>query len=245
MKIQLILSYDGSKFQGSQTQPHKNSVEDVLKQALSHVGIFSKIVSSSRTDKGVHANNQSVCVECGEHFNDFNRLKQLINRHAHPFIHIKSIKKVDDSFQARYDAKARKYRYIISHDEFDVFRSNYCLFLPKIDTKKANELLKLFIGEHDFSLFMKVGSDTKSPIRTVYKAFCYSHKNKTIIVFKANGFLRAQVRLMVSAVLKGLKYDNGKNLIQDQLQNKKIFTRMPVSPNGLYLNKVFYQPNLS
>ena len=34
MKIQLIYSYDGSKFQGSQTQPHENGVEDELARAL-------------------------------------------------------------------------------------------------------------------------------------------------------------------------------------------------------------------
>ena len=59
MKIQLIYSYDGSKFQGSQTQPHENGVEDELSRALAHVGIFERVVSSSRTDKSVHANNQT------------------------------------------------------------------------------------------------------------------------------------------------------------------------------------------
>ena len=87
MKIQLIFSYDGSKFQGSQTQPHENSVQDALARALAHVGIFGKLVLSSRTDKGVHATAQSAAVECGEHFKDLDRLKNLINRHAHPFIH--------------------------------------------------------------------------------------------------------------------------------------------------------------
>ena len=87
MKIQLIYSYDGSKFQGSQTQPHENGVEDELSRALAHVGIFEKIVSSSRTDKNVHAINQSSSVVCGDHFKNLEHLKELINRHAHPNIH--------------------------------------------------------------------------------------------------------------------------------------------------------------
>ena len=111
MKIQLIYSYDGSKFQGSQTQPHENGVEDELARALAHVGIFERVISSSRTDKSVHANNQSSSVVCGDHFKDLNRLQDLINHHAHPSIHIKRINLVDDSFQARYDAVARSYRY--------------------------------------------------------------------------------------------------------------------------------------
>ena len=42
MKIALVFSYDGSKFQGSQTQPHENGVEDALARALAHVGIFNR-----------------------------------------------------------------------------------------------------------------------------------------------------------------------------------------------------------
>ncbi|WP_169942834.1 tRNA pseudouridine(38-40) synthase TruA [Campylobacter sp. RM15925] len=205
MKIKLIFSYDGSKFQGSQTQPHENGVEDILSSALAHVGIFGKIISSSRTDKDVHANNQVACVECGEHFKDFKKLANLINRHAHPHIHIKQISKVDESFHPRYDAKFRQYRYIINHGEFSPFLSQYYTFLLKFDLKKANELLALFIGEHDFSAFMKLGSEVKSPVRKITKAFCYSRGEKTIIVFKANGFLRAQIRLMIASVFKALE----------------------------------------
>ena len=205
MWLKLVFSYDGSKFQGSQTQPHENGVEDALGVALTHVGIFSKIISSSRTDKGVHANNQVARVECGEHFKDFARLKALINRHAHPAIHVKFIIRVKDDFHPRYDATARAYRYIVNHGEFSPFLSPYETFLPKFDPNLANELLALFVGEHDFSAFMKLGSDVKSPVRRVSKAFCYARGERTIIVFKANGFLRAQVRLMVASVLKALE----------------------------------------
>ena len=243
MKIQLIYSYDGSKFQGSQTQPHENGVEDELSRALAHVGIFEKIVSSSRTDKKVHAINQSSSVICGDHFRNLEHLKELINRHAHPNIHIKRINLADENFQARFDAVARSYRYIIDHGEFDVFSSNYKVFLPKFDIKRANEILRNFIGEHDFSAYMKTGSGTKSPVREIFKAFCYEHKNQTIIVFKANGFLRAQVRLMVANLLKALSIKNGSELINASLNGDLALTRIPAPAEGLYLNRVFYKFN--
>lgn len=211
MRLKLVFSYDGSKFQGSQTQPHENGVEDALGAALAHVGIFSKIISSSRTDKGVHANNQVACVECGEHFKDFARLRSLINRHAHPAVHVKFISRARDCFHPRYDATARAYRYVVNHGEFSPFLAPYETFLPKFDVRLANELLALFVGEHDFSAFMKLGSDAKSPVRRVSKAFCYARGERSIIVFKANGFLRAQVRLMVASVFKALELaKNGK-----------------------------------
>ena len=221
MWLKLVFSYDGSKFQGSQTQPHENGVEDALGAALAHVGIFSKIISSSRTDKGVHANNQVACVECGEHFRDFARLRALINRHAHPAIHVKFISRVKDDFHPRYDATARAYRYVINHGEFSPFLSPYETFLPKFDPNLANELLALFVGEHNFSAFMKLGSDVKSPVRRVSKAFCYARGERTIIIFKANGFLRAQVRLMVASVLKALELAKSGKFRQTQVQEFK------------------------
>ena len=221
MRLKLVFSYDGSKFQGSQTQPHENGVEDALGVALAHVGIFSKIISSSRTDKGVHANNQVACVECGEHFRDFTRLKALINRHTHPAIHVKFISRVKDDFHPRYDATARAYRYVVNHGEFSPFLSPYETFLPKFDLNLANELLALFVGEHDFSAFMKLGSDVKSPVRRVSKAFCYERGERSIIVFKANGFLRAQVRLMVASVLKALELAKNGKFRQTQAQEFK------------------------
>lgn len=221
MWLKLVFSYDGSKFQGSQTQPHENGVEDALGAALAHVGIFSKIISSSRTDKGVHANNQVACVECGEHFKDFTRLKALINRHAHPAVHVKFISRVKDDFHPRYYATARAYRYVINHGEFSPFLSSYETFLPKFDLNLANELLALFVGEHDFSAFMKLGSDIKSPVRRISKAFCYARGERSIIVFKANGFLRAQVRLMVASVLKALELAKNGKFRQTQAQEFK------------------------
>ena len=221
MRLTLIFSYDGSTFQGSQTQPHENGVEDALGATLAHVGIFSKIISSSRTDKGVHANNQVACVECGEHFSDLTRLKVLINRHAHPAVHVKFISRMQDCFHPRYDATARAYRYVINHGEFSPFLAPYETFLPKFDLNLANELLALFVGEHDFSAFMKLGSDVKSPMRHVSKAFCYERGERTIIVFKANGFLRAQVRLMVASVLRALELAKSGKFRQMQTQEFK------------------------
>ena len=90
---------------------------------------------------------------------------------------------------------------------------------------------------------MKTGSDTKSPMREIYKAFCYTHKEQTIIVFKANGFLRGQVRLMVANLLKALKQKDGSELIKSSLNGRPALTRIPAPAEGLYLNRVFYKFN--
>ena len=232
VKLKLVYSYDGSKFSGSQSQPHGRGVEDVLRAALGRVGIFAPLISSSRTDKGVHALRQVSCVECTMHW-ELPRLKELINRHCAPYIFVQHISQVPRDFHPRYDAVARCYRYVLNHGRPSPFLSDFCVFYPRVDLAALNAALANFVGEHDFSEFMKSGSDIKSPVRELYVARAYSFRNLTLINFKANGFLRAQVRLMVANALKSVQ--SGR-----KISFSRALSRIPFPPNGLYLSGVSY-----
>ena len=232
VKLKLVYSYDGSKFSGSQSQPHGCGVEDVLRAALGRMGIFAPLISSSRTDKGVHALRQVSCVECAVHW-ELPRLKELINRHCAPYIFVQHISPVPRDFHPRYDAVARCYRYVLNHGRPSPFLSDFCVFYPRVDLAALNAALTNFIGEHDFSEFMKSGSDIKSPVRELYVARAYSFRNLTLINFKANGFLRAQVRLMVANALKSVQ--SGR-----KISFSRALSRIPFPPNGLYLSGVSY-----
>lgn len=232
VKLKLVYSYDGSKFSGSQSQPHGRGVEDVLRAALGRVGIFAPLISSSRTDKGVHALRQVSCVECAVHW-ELPRLKELINRHCAPYIFVRHISPVPRDFHPRYDAVARSYRYVLNHGRPSPFLSDFCVFYPRVDLAALNAALANFVGEHDFSEFMKSGSDIKSPVRELYVARAYSFRNLTLINFKANGFLRAQVRLMVANALKSVQ--SGR-----KISFSRALSRIPFPPNGLYLSGVSY-----
>jgi tRNA pseudouridine38-40 synthase len=55
------VSYDGTAYHGFQTQPSKNTIQDVLERAVrSLTGESIKITSSGRTDAGVHARCQVI-----------------------------------------------------------------------------------------------------------------------------------------------------------------------------------------
>lgn len=215
IKIKLTYAYNGAQFCGSQTQPHGRSVEDALVSALARLGIFERVITSSRTDKGVHALNQVSAVHCAS-FWQIARLRDLINRHAAPYIFVKKIEVVSEDFQPRYDAKMRSYRYVLNHGEFDPFLSDFCLFHKKVDLRALNAALRVFVGKHDFSAFMKSGSDVKSCVREIYAAYAFAHKNCTIIKFRADGFLRAQVRLMVANALKSLELSQSRGSLNFQ-----------------------------
>ena len=61
MRIAAGVSYDGSRFDGWQSQPSRNTVQDILESALSSVADASvRAAAAGRTDARVHAAQQVV-----------------------------------------------------------------------------------------------------------------------------------------------------------------------------------------
>ncbi len=186
MRVKITLSYDGSKFNGFQIQNNKQkvvTVAGVLTKALKNINIDTNLIGSGRTDTGVHATAQVLHCELPKFWSDLNRLKKELNRVITPSIYIKNIESVSENFHARFSAKKRLYRYVLYSGEYQPFLSNYALHVKSINSMKLNSILKNFIGIHDFKGFKKLGSDTNSDTREIFKAGAYTHNNMTIIYF--------------------------------------------------------------
>jgi len=236
MKAKLTIAYNGTHYLGSQTQKSSsNTILGTIEQVLSALGIKDKLIASGRTDKGVHATGQVCHIDLPPFWNDLVKLKRVLNEMLPTSIKIKTIIEVKNDFHARYGAKKRVYRYIIKKEVSNPFLDDFITFDKSVDFKRIKNNIELFIGEHDFTNFMKTGSDTQSAVRIIYKAFAYKHKNYIILNFEANGFLRSQIRLMVGALLK---FDS--NQITQQLNLSEKFPLKPAKSNGLYLAKIKY-----
>lgn len=236
MRTALTIAYNGTDFLGSQQQKSSsNTILGNLEKVLLKLSIDSKIVASGRTDKGVHATGQVCHIDLPEFWDNIDKLKRVLNEMLPSSIQVKSVKKVDAEFHARYSAKKRVYRYIIKESKSNPFEDNFITFLNSVDFNSIEKNIKLYIGEHDFANFMKTGSDIKSSVRVIYKAFAYRYNGYIILNFEANGFLRSQIRLMVGALLKL----NAQEL-KEQLECKKSFKVKPAPSNGLYLARIKY-----
>ena len=63
-RIALGIQYDGAAFSGWQSQPHGNTVQDVLESALRQfAGVALPTTVAGRTDAGVHALGQVVHLD--------------------------------------------------------------------------------------------------------------------------------------------------------------------------------------
>ncbi len=242
MRVALVLSYNGAYFQGFQQQTHtQNTIIGALSKALRALGIFNTPVGSGRTDAGVHALRQVLHLDLPHFWSDLNHLQEMLNQYLNPTLHVKDIRKVHDNFHARYDAIMRHYRYIIWHKECLPHLAHSVAFMPEFSLDLANSALKLMEGKHDFALFKKEGSDTKSTKRILYEAFCYKKKDLSIFTFKANGFLRSQVRLMVAAAIECANQRLSLKELQEQLECKKLYFKKPAPASGLYLVRIHYR----
>ncbi|MEA1913785.1 MAG: tRNA pseudouridine(38-40) synthase TruA [Campylobacterota bacterium] len=240
MTIKLTIMYDGSKYNGSQKQPEKNTVEDCLIEALVNLNIHTKLIFSGRTDKDVHASGQVISCAIPNFWNDLMKLKNSLNHHLPSSIRIRHIKIVDDNFHARYSAKKRTYHYIVTTTQPNPFESPYITYHKHINPQLIQEAIQRFIGVHDFEYFCKAGGGTTTTVRQIYSTRFHQHKDKYIFTFTAKGFLRSQIRLMMEFLFKVSDGKLNVDQLVEQLNKKSHYNFKPAPANGLYLAKIIY-----
>jgi len=239
-KLKLTISYDGSGFQGSQIQPKKETVHGTLLKALKYLNINETLEFSGRTDKEVHAFRQVVSLPLPSYLQDTKKLQKTLNELLPKSIYVRNAQIVNKEFHARFSAKSREYRYIFTNKRLSPFESRFLSHYSVVEEEKINDALKLFVGTHDFAFFSKTGSDPKSTIRTIEEIKLYKYKELYILRFRANSYLRSQIRMMVDFIMKisqgGLDLDD----LRAQLECKKKVSTTLASPSGLYLSKIVY-----
>tara|TARA_Y100001970_G_scaffold287447_1_gene412130 strand:- start:1471 stop:2211 length:741 start_codon:yes stop_codon:yes gene_type:complete len=242
---QIKVEYLGTNFVGWQIQKNGISVQEVLEKVLSKI-LKNKIrvIGSGRTDKGVHANEQSAHFKTKKKINDIGIFLNSANFFLSKYsVVILEIRKKSNNFHARHDATQRIYKYfIVNRIPSLILEKNKAWHIKKkLDVKIMKRGAKLLRGTHDFSTFRASSCEAKSPIRTIKRATIKKEKNKIIITFVSKSFLQQQVRSMVGS----LKYlGEGKWNLEDFkkafLSKNRSMCGSPAPPYGLYLDKVKY-----
>lgn len=242
MRYKAVISYDGTLFHGFQKQKNHRSVQEELENAINKA--FDQeveVYASGRTDKGVHALALTI------HFDltlDLQRrnLKRAINSYLPQDIYVNSVEKVDDSFHARFSAKAKTYRYLLDLNEVNPLLVNYRYYYqgPKLDLSRLDEIPNIFIGTHDFKAFSK-GNEKENTVRTIYSFTIKNIDNLLVFEIKGDGFLHNMIRLIIGMILEVLKGKLNLNHLQEILESKdQKLTPKLVPGSGLYLVSVDY-----
>jgi tRNA pseudouridine38-40 synthase len=190
MRIALKIAYDGRSFHGYARQPHLQTIENSLINTFIDHGIFSNpktsyFQSSSRTDKGVSSFGNVIAFNTKKTINDH---IEKCNTSLEKII-IYGFKQVESTFYPRY-AKQRIYYYFLHKNDYEFNR--------------INQIVKLFIGTHNFTNFARI-EPKKNLIRTIEKIIVEETEKHFIIKFYAQTFLWHQIRRIINAIEQFLK----------------------------------------
>jgi tRNA pseudouridine38-40 synthase len=235
------LSYKGTNYSGFQAQKNtRHTIQAELEKAFE---ILQKdkveLVSSSRTDAGVHALQNFFHFDYSGDINPHFVYK--MNAILPDDIVVINIRLVADEAHSRFDAIAREYKYFI-YSKKDPFLSDRAFFFPyKLDIDKLKEAAEIVKAYSDFTSFSKRNTQVKTfECRIIESEWLY--ENDCLVYYvKGNRFLRGMVRAMTATMLKigrgTISIDEFKQIIEAKDCTLASFA---VPAQGLFLVKVAY-----
>lgn len=243
MRYLIRFSYDGTGFSGYQKQPGERTVEGMLENALYNINNHTetRIFSSGRTDRGVHALGQAAHFDIDVNITLY-KLKCALNSLLPEDIHVLSTEIVDKNFHARYNAISKTYIYKINVGEYSpIDRNHVYQYCKDLNFDNMHLAINDFLGEHDFKPFVSEEAIKSSYVRTIYSVDMKKEGDIITISFTGNGFMKYQVRNMVGVLIKigsgKLTTDSVKNILNGTMDKSKIIT---AKSSGLYLKEVVY-----
>jgi tRNA pseudouridine38-40 synthase len=243
VRIALGIAYDGSPFEGWQSQPSGRAIQDRIEPALQAIaGTPVRVVAAGRTDAGVHATAQVA------HFDtEIERPESAwvrgTNAHLPDTIAVQWARTVGSEFHARYSAVSRTYSYVLYTHAIrpSVFAGKVGWFHLPLDLDGMQTAARALLGEHDFTAFRSAECQARIPLRIVERVGIERQGDYVIFEFTANAFLHHMVRNLVGSLVFVGKGAAPPGWLADVLAGRDRARAAPTfSPPGLYLTRIVY-----
>lgn len=244
VRYHLKVEYDGRPFVGWQRQENGPSVQQAIEEAVTRFsGEQVPVFVAGRTDKGVHALNQSAHIDLQKEWST-DRIRDALNAQLRPHpIVILSAEVVDEEFHARFSAKERAYVYRITNRRppLTVDRGLSWWVPAPLDPEKMKDAAEVLLGNHDFSSFRATACQAKSPVKTLDELDVQWDGQDIRVYARARSFLYHQVRNMVGSLKWVGEGKWTKDDLRAALEAKDRRAGGPTVPaDGLYLINVVY-----
>lgn len=244
MRYLIRFSYDGTCFYGYQSQPGLRTVQGELDCAISYLNrqVATKSHASGRTDRGVHALDQTAHFDLSKPI-PVDKIRMGLNSLLPEDIHVFHVEEVSNDFHARYMVQKKEYVYRINLGEYSPLMRNYVYQLCRpLDVSLMEDASTIFLGVHDFRSFVDSEDTRENTVREIYEIHFTVQNNILDISFVGNGFMKYQVRSLVGALIEvGLHRKTKEDLLL-LLESKSREKALKGAPaEGLYLKKVYYE----
>jgi tRNA pseudouridine38-40 synthase len=235
LTARLLLEYDGSEFAGWARQPGLRTVQSVLEEALATVLRRPvDLTVAGRTDRGVHARGQ-VASHAGEPA-PLRNLNALLPGDVSAL----ASEPAAERFDARRDARSRTYRYrVLARGTPSPFERRRALWWPRpFDRGALDACAAALLGTHDFTAFTPTDTEHVRFEREVLRAEWVEEPGEVLAFWiEADTFMRHMVRILVGAMLEGVRPERFARLLEGGTRSEAGAT---APAHGLYLESVRY-----
>jgi tRNA pseudouridine38-40 synthase len=243
-RYKLLIEYDGGPFAGWQMQDSVPSVQGVLTDGIAaFCGERVTVKGAGRTDAGVHALGQVAHVDLAKDW-DAGTVRDAVNAHLRPHpVAVLAAEIVPETFDARFSAIKRHYRYRIVNRRADLALERGRVWrVPRpLDHAAMHEAAQRLVGRHDFTTFRDAECQAKSPVKTLDQLDVVRDGDELTVTASARSFLHTQVRSIVGALVavgEG-RWSAGDLSAALQARDRAACAQV-APPEGLYLVKVDY-----
>ena len=234
----LGVSYDGSAYQGWQSQASGLTVQDKLEKALA---LFTDLPSVStlcagRTDSGVHGLMQVVHFDVPLQREAMAWMRGT-NRYLPDDIAVQWAREVPANFHARGSALSRRYAYVLLESPVR----------PSVDAGKVGWVFRpmqlapmqlaaqVLLGEHDFTSFRASQCQAHSPVKHLLRADVSRRGAYWRFEFEASAFLHHMIRNIMGCLVAIGTGQRPMEWMAEVLGARSRDAAAPTfSPNGLY-----------
>jgi tRNA pseudouridine38-40 synthase len=202
-RIALGLSYNGTAYDGWQSQPSGRTVQDKLEKALSELA-DERITTNcaGRTDAGVHGLMQVVHFDTTAERSPHSWVRGT-NTHLPDDIAVQWAQPVPDEFHCRASATSRRYAYVLLESpvrpSIEAHRAGW-VFQP-LDLRAMQASLPHLLGEHDFTSFRAAQCQALSPVKNLMRVEIAKRGSFWRFEFEANAFLHHMIRNIMGCLI--------------------------------------------
>ena len=210
-RLRIDLAYDGAPYAGFARQPDQTTVQGVLEDALSRVlGHDVTTTCAGRTDRGVHALAQVVHADVDPPedrgraaLDDLSVLRERLDRMVGDAIALWSVTEVDDTFDARFSATWRAYRYRLASLPADPrFRTTVWHVGPALDVAAMHDAVQHLVGEHDYASFCRRAPGRHTRRRIDEAAVADAPDGEVHVTLRGAAFCHQMVRSITGSLVE-------------------------------------------
>ena len=254
VRLRVDLAYHGGPYHGLARQPGLTTVQGCVEDALERLlGAPVRMTASGRTDRGVHARAQVLHADVPGAALDANGgpdgLARALARALPASIRIHAVRRVPPTFDARFSALGRAYRYRledgidprvhgrgVGRDAPDVWGVTDVL-----DVAAMRRASRALLGEHDFAAFCR-----RAPGRTTVRRIDHltlrrlgGAPGRIDVRLEGPAFCHQQVRSIIGCLVDVGRGRREEAWIAHVLTSRDRSLAAPVAPpHGLTLERV-------